>query len=125
MSGSSLFIDTNIVLYLLNGDRTVADIIDGKTIYLSFISELELPGYSELTDEDRAHIESLLEQCIIIELNQAIKRLPIEFRRENRVKLPDAIIAATATHLSVPLTSADKGFSKLGGLQFIQYDAEG
>lgn len=44
MSGNSLLIDTNIALYLLNGDNTIAELLDGKDVYLSFISELELLG---------------------------------------------------------------------------------
>jgi predicted nucleic acid-binding protein len=37
MSGSSLLIDTNIALYLLSGNKTIAEILDGSTIYVSFI----------------------------------------------------------------------------------------
>ena len=42
MNGNSIFLDTNIVLYLISGDRTLANLLDNKTIYISFISELEL-----------------------------------------------------------------------------------
>ena len=42
MNGDNILIDTNIALYLLNGDRVVAEILDGKNVYVSFITELEL-----------------------------------------------------------------------------------
>ena len=41
MNGNNFFVDTNVVIYWLNGDRTLADILNGKQIYVSFISELE------------------------------------------------------------------------------------
>jgi hypothetical protein len=36
MSGNSLLIDTNIALYLLNGDEKIADLLDGRDVYISF-----------------------------------------------------------------------------------------
>jgi predicted nucleic acid-binding protein len=37
MSGSSFLIDTNIAIYLLGGDKKVAEILDNNSIYLSFL----------------------------------------------------------------------------------------
>jgi hypothetical protein len=48
MSGNSLLIDTNIILYLLNGDKTLSKLLDGKKIFVSFISELEVLGFKQL-----------------------------------------------------------------------------
>jgi predicted nucleic acid-binding protein len=42
MSGRSFLVDTNIVLYLLSGNTTIAEIIDGSQLYVSFITQLEL-----------------------------------------------------------------------------------
>ncbi|MGB3774365.1 MAG: hypothetical protein WA951_03840 [Leeuwenhoekiella sp.] len=52
MSGNSVFLDTNIVLYLLSGDATIADFLNNKTVYLSFITELELLGYKDISAEE-------------------------------------------------------------------------
>lgn len=52
MSGNKLLVDTNVVLYLLSGDKTVAELLDKKQIYLSFISELELLGYPGITSTE-------------------------------------------------------------------------
>ena len=38
MSGNQLFLDTNIVLYLLNGDETLADFLQEKQLYISIIT---------------------------------------------------------------------------------------
>lgn len=95
MSGNSLLIDTNIALYLLNGDDTIAEILDGQDVYISFITELELLGFQELRDEDLLLIQDFLNNCIIVDLNQSIKGITIELKQNNKIKLPDAIIAAT------------------------------
>jgi predicted nucleic acid-binding protein len=42
MRGNSFLLDTNIILYLLDGKSELAEILDGTTVYISFISELEL-----------------------------------------------------------------------------------
>jgi len=122
MNGNSLLIDTNIALYLLDGDQTLADILDGRDVYISFITELELLGYQELKEADIPWIQELVGDCIIIDLNQSIKRLTIELKRMQKIKLPDAIIAATSMYLNIPLLSADKGFEKVDELQFIKYE---
>jgi len=50
MSGNSFLIDTNIILYVLNGNKGLAKKIDNKEIYVSFITELELLGYKGIDD---------------------------------------------------------------------------
>jgi len=45
MSGNKLVADTNIILYLLNGDHTVKEILQGKDVYISFITEIELYSF--------------------------------------------------------------------------------
>ena len=47
MNGSKLFLDTNIILYLLNGDQTLAELLNGKQLYISVITELELLAYKK------------------------------------------------------------------------------
>ena len=122
MNGNSWLIDTNIALYLLKGDETIAKMLDGRTIYTSFITELELLGYPEIQRKDIPVLEEFLNDCIIVELNQPIKKLTIELKRNYKIKLPDAIIAATSMYINIPLISADKGFDRINELQFLQYE---
>jgi predicted nucleic acid-binding protein len=57
MTGISIFTDTNPLIYLLDGNSEIARILDGKIVWVSVISELELFGkkdsalmiYSRLT----------------------------------------------------------------------------
>ncbi len=47
MSGNSIFIDTNIALFLLSGDPTITELLDKRPVFVSFITELELLGYKK------------------------------------------------------------------------------
>lgn len=124
MNGNSLLIDTNIALYLLNGDEKIADLLVGRDVYISFITELELLGFQDLEPSEIPAIEAFIDDCIIIELNQSIKEKTIEIKRKQKMKLPDAIIAASSIYLNMPLLSADKAFEKLADIQFVLYEIE-
>ena len=115
-------LDTNVILYLLNGDNTVADLINGKQIYVSFITELELLGYQEITEEEHQRINEFLAECTIININKQIKERTIQIRQHQKIKLPDSIIAATSHYLNIPLISLDSDFKNVEGISVIVYE---
>jgi len=121
MSGNKFFLDTNIILYLLHGDETIAELLNGKQLFISFISQLELLGYPELHADERLKIKQFLNECTIIDINEGIKQTAIEIRSLLRIKLPDAIIAASAIFYDLPLISADKDLKKVKNLGLIIY----
>jgi predicted nucleic acid-binding protein len=106
MSGDNILIDTNIALYLLNGDQVIAEILDRKNVYVSCISELELLGFPGITNEEHQRIEKFLKECIIVDLNESIKQETVRLKQRHRIKLPDAIIIATSVYMNIPLISA-------------------
>lgn len=122
MNGNSLFLDTNIVLYLLSGDKTITDFLDKKTIYISFITELEVLGFKELTKEQEQKIREFLAETTIIDINSEIKKLVIELRKKYRIKLPDLIIASTAAYLNLPLMTSDKQLNQIIEINILQYE---
>jgi len=65
MNGNNIFIDTNIALYLLSGDKTIQHILNQKTVFLSFVSELELLSYKKLTLQDILKIDLFLADVAI------------------------------------------------------------
>ena len=122
MTGNSLLLDTNIVLYFLSGDKTLLPLFEEKELTISVITEPELLGYDQLNDEDITTIEQFLRQCMVINLNDDIKKKTIYMRRTYNIKLPDAIILSTALSLNIPLISADKTFGKIKEGQIILYE---
>ncbi|MBK8820579.1 MAG: type II toxin-antitoxin system VapC family toxin [Saprospiraceae bacterium] len=122
MNGENILIDTNIALYLLFGDTVVAEILDRKNVYVSFITELGLLGFAGITLQEHQRIENFLKDCIIIDYNESIKQATIKLKQINRIKLPDAIIGATSIYMNIPLISADSVFETIDDIQFIKYE---
>jgi len=121
MSGNSFLLDTNVVLYLLSGNKTITTILDGTQPYISFITQLELLGYKGISQKDLQVVKEFLKECIIVDITEEIKKHTIAIRQKHKVKLPDSIIAATAMFLEIPLFTADKGLSKISNLTIALY----
>ncbi|MCH6232658.1 MULTISPECIES: type II toxin-antitoxin system VapC family toxin [Cognataquiflexum] len=122
MNGNKLMVDTNVLLYLMQGDSTLVSILEGKNIYVSFVTELELYSFRPLSQEEKSKINILLSQCTIIDITAGIKQFTIDLRQNYPIKLPDSIIAGTSLYLDIPLFSADKGFKNIEPLDFIFYE---
>ena len=66
-------------------------------------------------------MRDFISNCFIIDLDNEVKRQTIQIRRRLKVKLPDAIIAASSMTKRLPLFTADKGFNKIPGLSMVLY----
>ncbi|MBL1280490.1 MAG: type II toxin-antitoxin system VapC family toxin [Fluviicola sp.] len=121
MSGDKLFLDTNIILYLLSGDETLATFLDKKQLYISLITELELLGFGGITEKEENVIKDFLSQCKVIAINGKVKEETIRIRKTYKTKLPDSIIIATALYLDLPLITSDIDFKKVDELSLIHY----
>ena len=124
MSGNKLFIDTNILIYFLKGDQEVIEMISDKDPVISFITELELLAFPEDSHDSESTVKGLLKNCSIIDITKEIKKATIVFRKKSPLKLPDAIIAATAQFMELPLVTADKQFKAIKDLDVIFYELE-
>lgn len=122
MNGNSLLADTNIVIYLLSGDKTIADLLDKKRVYISFITEIELLTFQKLSASEKQIVKKFISDCIIVGMNDEIKLNAISIRTNSQLKIPDAIIAATSLYLKIPLVTADEQFKKLSNLELIYYN---
>lgn len=114
VSNARYVLDTNSALYLLGG--RLAEPLPAGQYAISVITELELLAYSALTPEGTQAIQALLQDLPIVDLIAPIKQHAIRLRREHRLKLPDAIIVATAIHLKAVLISHDRQLHNVPGL---------
>ena len=121
MSGNSILLDTNIVLYFLGGDKALIPLLENKQLIVSFISELELLSYQDLKENEGLKIKQFLSECIILDINQLIKERTVELRRKYSLRLPDSIVIATALYLNVPIISADKELAKVRESDLVLY----
>lgn len=121
MSGKEILVDTNIIINLLRGSNELQSYLQGKDIYISFITELELLGHKSLSQEEEREIVEILNDFSITQMNNLIKEKYLSIKRTYAIKLPDAIIAATALAFDLPFITADTGFKKIKELKLINY----
>jgi predicted nucleic acid-binding protein len=83
--------------------------------FVSIVTEMELLAKPDLSTDEEMTIRSFLADTDIIPLTEEVKLKAIAIRRfgKPRPKLPDAIVAATASLLGATLVTADKDLAKL------------
>ncbi len=104
-------LDTNIVLYLL-GDKLEEQLPDGN-YNISVITEIELLSYPALNKTTENNIKKFLNELAIVELDSAIKEEAIKLRRTHSLKLPDAIIVATALIIKAEILTIDLRLTRI------------
>ena len=116
--GKRYLIDSNIVIdFSANvipkkGSALLSKCLDEDPI-ISIITKIELLGYKSITQE----VQDLVGVSLTIGLTDEIVNQTIQIRKQYKIKLPDAIIAATAMILDLILLSRNtSNFGKIKGL---------
>ena len=116
MNGPEYLADTNAVLYFLAGNQCMIPYL-GKNLAVSVITVMELLSFPSISHDEEVIIKGFLDQCKIIQINDHVREQTIKIRRQYKVKLPDAIIAATAISNNLTLLTADTGIFKIQELR--------
>ena len=99
--GAGYLADTNVVIDLVLGKLppTSASWLDTKLaaqqIAISIITRIELLG-KLVPAPEFAFLQSFVQSVAVLPLDESVTQQTIRLRQQHRVKLPDAIIAATA-----------------------------
>lgn len=123
MNGIDYMADTNALIYLLSGNPCMKPYLSSH-IALSVISEMELLSFFGITPSEEERIRSLIQDCAVLFLTEDIKNKAIALRRAYKIKLPDAINAATAIENKLKLITADKGFERIRELNLLLIEPE-
>jgi len=115
LTSPKFVLDTNVALYYL-GNRLAQPLPSG-IYFVSVMTEMELLSYPGLSEAETVEISNFLSRLTLVMLEEGIKNLAIQLRREHRLKLPDSIIAATALDLDATLLTNDRQMAKLQGLK--------
>ncbi len=118
-------LDTNVVINYLDasipaqGMKLLNSIVDDEPI-ISVITKMETLGFNFKTPEEQAITETLINGCTILDINNGIVNKTIAIRKNKKMKLPDAIIAATAlVYDLILITRNTSDFKSIEGLEVL------
>lgn len=96
MNGKAL-IDSNIIIYWAKGLLPNTSWLQNfESVAVSVVSYMEVLGFPFSNENEKLLLETFFSQIEIIDLSPKIVEQVITIKQANRIKLPDAIIVATA-----------------------------
>ncbi len=105
MNGNSALLDSNIIIYLSKREMPLSFLDQFDEHFISVITYMEVLGYQFRNPKEEEFIREMIEVFHILFIDQKIADMAIEIRRKCRIKLPDAIIGATAKALNLCLVT--------------------
>lgn len=120
MSGKLRYVlDTNAVVSLLNGNRELATRLETAVyVGISVNTYLEFLAFDCLSDNDRNSFRLFCSRVEIVPLarDDELSDKTLMLRTKHRLKLPDAIIGATALCRNALIITNDSHFSDISSL---------
>ena len=114
-------LDTNVLIEAVgNTTPAVAALkkaVASEWVGYSAITRLELFGYPDLTADEEAVLDILTNELEEVAVVASVIDRAIQIRKSKRIKVPDAIIAATALEMdAVLMTRNEDDFKAVDGL---------
>jgi len=118
------FVDTNVWIGAVAGVPHAANAVLKAAIIdwcgYSAITRLEVFGFPELTPADEKHLAELLAQFHEIPVSTVVIDEAIRLRKQVKIKVPDALIAASALiEQAILVTRNVTDFKKVTGLNVL------
>lgn len=118
MTGIDHLLDTNVVIGLLKGSPEAAALVQQAGLSLSRagvsqITRMELLGYPAIGDQEEQAARAFLSSCQVIGIGDEVESLAIRLRRAGGLRLPDAIVAATALAVGATLLTLDQRLQRV------------
>lgn len=113
MSGNDFLLDTSVLVGFFAGRSEAHRLLSDNgiritSIAVSQITRIELLASGKLEAEEEAEIRSFLDRVRVIAISQDVEDATIKLRRLKRLKLPDALIVATALVHKLRLMTFDE-----------------
>jgi len=114
--------DTNILIYYFadaipDKELNMVEEIFKTSFNISIITKIEFLGWEKHTEEGFEEARNFVDFAEVIPLTNEVANLTIDIRRKCKIKLPDAVIAATALHNNLILVTRNgDDFKDVDGL---------
>jgi len=113
MNGIKYLLDTNIIIGMYEHNPTVIKLFNTNHISIdqcaySSITRMELLGFPDISQNEIKIISVLLKQISQLGIDRTTEDKTISLKQQHRIKLPDAIILATAITNQIELLTLDK-----------------
>ena len=114
-------LDTNAVVYLLRGGNALQQRLESaEWVGISILSQIEFLAFPNLNENDRRTFQEFSDAVEVVGLGRTERALIdriVNLRAQHRLKLPDAIIAATAVERDATLITDDRQLRKLSAIR--------
>ena len=117
-------LDSNVIIGYLAGKIpspgmvSVSEIVD-QTPHISVVSQIEVLRFSD-TPENEAVLTGFVDTTVVHTLSTDVVQRTISLCKQSRIKLPDAIIAATALQENLILVTRNiDDFKLVAGLRLL------
>lgn len=125
MSGNRILLDTNAAIALINKDPNVVSLVNqAKFIAISIITAIEFLSFVGLSQRDKILFEDFCTEVAVIDIsfdNSLLIKEITAIRQNTKMKLPDAIIAASAITNRCSLITRDSGFKRIINLSTLSF----
>jgi predicted nucleic acid-binding protein len=117
-------IDNNVIsnyfseLFTDKAMTFIAEVVD-QIPNISIITEIEALSWVSPDIRKYQVISEFIKDAKVLGLNAAIVSKCVEIRRNKKIKLPDAIISATAIVNNLTLLTSDRDFDHIQGLRVL------
>lgn len=120
--GQGFLIDTNVIIYALENKIPPAGInfLAKLPPVISDITRIELLGWPNATTEQLAPVKAFMEKATLVTITEAVILKTIEIKQTQKIKLGDAIIAASAAVHGLTIVTRNKvDFINIQGINVI------
>lgn len=112
-------LDSNIIIYAAYSDYSyLRELVSDERNCVSAITKVEVLGFHKLMPEEKAFYESVFQVLEVLDVSPKIIEKAIEIRQAQKVRLGDALIAATALVYGLELNTRNiKDFQSISNIK--------
>lgn len=110
MNGNKSILDSNLIIFFSKGKIDLTKLrSEYDKFYVSIITYIEVYAYEFTVQTEKDLIDEFFDSVEIVEINREIADQAIAYRKNKtkKIKLPDAIILASAKYANADLLTDD------------------